>query len=189
MRPAGLPRVRCPTSGESMIIQCPACHARYRIDVTRTDKPRVRVKCPKCAEGFEVAVPHDQPSEAPDPRPLILVVDDAKFFREVIADILAPLDCRLQLAGSGEEGLELVRQLRPALVILDLKLPGMSGHELIGALRADTSLAGIRILAMSSVFRQDDEVHKILLAGADEFLNKSFTPEHLLNRVRRLLAT
>lgn len=172
-----------------MIIQCPACDARYRIDPTRTEKTHVRVKCPKCGAGFELALPEDRAAEDQDLRPLILVIDDAKFFRDVIADILAPLDCRLQLAGSGEEGLRLVRQLRPALVILDLKLPAMSGHELISALRADKGLAGTKILAMSSVFRQDDEVHKILLAGADDFLNKSFTPEQLLNRVRRLLAT
>lgn len=173
-----------------MIIQCPACQSRYRIDESKTNKRFARVKCPKCAHGFDVAVPGGdvQRQDEFDPNSIV-VVDDGKFFREVIADILAPLECRLQLAASGEEGLALVRQIRPALVILDLKLPGMSGHELITTLRADSSLAGIKILAMSSVFRQAEEVHKIILAGADDFLNKSFKPEHLLNRVNQLLAS
>jgi len=119
----------------------------------------------------------------------IVVVDDARFFREVIADILAPLKYSLHLAASGEEGLPLLRQLRPALVILDLKLPGMSGLELIRMIRADASLSGIKILAMSSVYRREDEVHKIILAGADEFLNKSFKSEHLLSRVKQMMSS
>jgi predicted Zn finger-like uncharacterized protein len=170
-------------NGGPMIIQCPACKARYRIDAGATDKPVVRVKCPKCSHGFEVKLA----SPATAGSRSIVVVDDARFFRDVIADILAPLDCPLQLAGTGEEGLKLIRELRPKLVILDLKLPGMNGFELIKEIRADHSLAGIKILAMSSVYRQDDEVHKVILAGADEFLNKSFKPEHLLGRVRQLL--
>jgi len=172
-----------------MIIQCPACQSRYRIDESKTSKRVARVKCPKCAHGFEVGVPGGEVQHGGFDRRSIVVVDDARFFREVIAEILAPLEFRLQLAATGEEGLALVRQTRPALVILDLKLPGMSGHELITTLRADSSLVGIKILAMSSVFRQDDEVHKIILAGADDFLNKSFKPEHLLSRVTQLLSS
>jgi len=170
-----------------MIIQCPACQSRYRIDESKTNKRVARVKCPKCAHGFEVGVPGGEVQQGGFDRRSIVVVDDAKFFREVIAEILAPLECRLQLAATGEEGLTLVRQIRPELVILDLKLPGMSGLDLIMTLRADSSLAGIKILAMSSVFRQDDEVRKIILAGADDFLNKSFKPDHLLSRVTQLL--
>jgi predicted Zn finger-like uncharacterized protein len=172
-----------------MIIRCPACQARYRIDETKTNKSVARIKCPKCAHAFEIAVAGAADQNLPAPAaPSIVVVDDAKFFREVLADILAALECPLHLAASGEEGLALVRQIRPALVILDLKLPGMSGLELIQTLRSDQRLKGLKILAMSSVFRQDNEVHKILLAGADDFLNKSFKPEHLLSRIGRLLA-
>jgi predicted Zn finger-like uncharacterized protein len=171
-----------------MIIQCPACKARYRIDERSTDKRVVRVKCPKCSHGFEVNI--DLPvAETSVKSRSIVVVDDARFFREVLVDILAPLEIPLQLAGTGEDGLKLIRDVNPVLVILDLKLPGMSGYELIKEIRADRSLAGIKILAMSSVYRQDDEVHKIILAGADEFLNKSFKPAHLLARVGQLLGS
>jgi len=173
-----------------MIIRCPACQARYRIDETKANKSVARIKCPKCAHAFEVAVAGAAEQNSPAPAaPSIVVVDDARFFREVLADILAALECPLHLAASGEEGLALVRQIRPALVILDLKLPGMGGLELIQALRSDQQMKGLKILAMSSVFRQDNEVHKILLAGADDFLNKSFKPEHLLSRIESLLAS
>jgi predicted Zn finger-like uncharacterized protein len=171
-----------------MIIQCPSCQARYRIDAGTTNKPVVRIKCPKCSHGFEVQVVHQKVAVAAESRSIV-VVDDARFFLEVIADILAPLDYQLQLAGTGEDGLKLIRQVKPALVILDLKLPGMNGFELIKAIRADPDLSGSKILAMSSVYRQDDEVRKIILAGADEFLNKSFKPEQLLARVGLLLGS
>lgn len=168
-----------------MIIQCPACQSRYRVKSGQVPKPVVRVKCPGCGHGFEVALKQDEPP-ALNPR-TVLVVDDARFFREVILDILAPLGLNLLTAADGEEALEVLHRERPALVLLDLRLPGLDGYGLIRAMRADAKLGGIRILAMSSVYRQDDEVRKILLAGADEFLNKSFSPAQLQARIQKLL--
>lgn len=183
-----------------MILQCPACKSRYRIDESQTDKAVVRVKCPKCSHGFEVeivaepaasssaALATDSATASSPTSGGIVIVDDAKFFRELIVDILQPLTLPLQLAGSAEEGFPLIGRQRPQLVILDLKLPGKSGYDLIRQIRAEAALAGIKILAMSSLLRQDEEIFKVLQAGADDFLNKSFKPEHLLRRVEQLLS-
>jgi len=172
-----------------MIIQCPACQSRYRIRDGAETRMVARVKCPGCAHAFEARLADSAPPSAPAPLEpkTVLVVDDARFFREVILDILSPLGLRLLAAADGEEALVLLSRERPALVLLDLRLPGLDGYGLIRAIRADASLAGIRILAMSSVFREEDEVRKILLAGADEFLNKSFSPAQLQARVEKLL--
>ncbi|GAB4172034.1 MAG: hypothetical protein Tsb0017_20420 [Geothermobacteraceae bacterium] len=164
-----------------MVICCPACEARYRIDPSGVKKQVARVRCPKCGHGFEVSL------TAGRQRPLVLIVDDANFFRQVVLDILQPLNLDLIKAGDGEEALRLIRTERPDLVILDLKLPGMDGHRLIEEVRADPEIAGIRLLAMSSVFRSEEEARKVMAAGADDFLNKSFRPEHLLARVQALL--
>lgn len=171
-----------------MVINCPDCSARYRIDSTKATRPVVRIKCPKCHTGFEVSLA-SAGEEAPVSRGQrkVLVVDDARFFRDVVLDILQPLDAEIFKAADGEEALSLIRMHHPDLVILDLKLPKLDGYQLIRKIRSDPELKHIRLLAMSSVYRGDEEVRQVALAGADDFLNKSFKPEHLLQRVNRLL--
>lgn len=186
-----------------MQIQCPGCGGSYRINTERSGRSSGRVRCPKCSRVFQVhldgalpkpvtepppaAVPADSASVAgKEPGVTILVVDDARFFREMILDLLAPLDARVLTAADGEAALELVRREQPQLVILDLNLPQMSGYDLVRAIRAECG-PGIKLLAMSGVFRKDEDISGIERAGADAFTSKSFKPETFLARVRKLL--
>lgn len=177
-----------------MTIQCPECGVRYRIDPSRVSKSVARVKCPQCAAVFEVnlrKVPAEPSAAAPTPAGAavgVLIVDDSKFFRELVADVLKPLQLHLFMAGDGAEALQIIRQKRPALVILDLNLPGMSGYELIREVRTDPSLGGLRLLAMSGVYRKETDAAEVQAAGADDFVSKSFRPEQLQLRVKKLLA-
>jgi predicted Zn finger-like uncharacterized protein len=174
-----------------MIIQCPSCAARYRVDIAQTDKAVARVKCPKCRAAFEVSMKPaaSTPTAKAPVGPVILVVDDARFFRDVMLDILQPLQGEILTAADGEEALQIIRRSRPQLVILDLKLPKFDGYQLIRAVRSDPALANVKLLAMSGVYREKEEMHRVLLAGADDFLNKSFKPEHLLDKIKRMLNT
>ncbi|KIH77180.1 hypothetical protein GFER_07720 [Geoalkalibacter ferrihydriticus DSM 17813] len=115
------------------------------------------------------------------------MIEDARFFRELVRDVLAPLDLEICEAADGEQGLALVRTEKPDLVILDLNLPLRNGYELMRIIRADASLRHMRLLAMSGVFRKETDQDAAQAAGADDFIGKSFTPDFLLERVRRLL--
>lgn len=180
-----------------MTIQCPGCGARYRIDPSRVTKSIARVKCPQCAVVFEVSLrrPQAEPPAAPAPvagpaasaTVEVLVVDDSKFFRELVADVLKPLHLHFLMAGDGAEALQILRQRRPALVILDLNLPGMNGYELIREIRTDPFLRDLRLLAMSGVYRKETDAAEVQAAGADDFISKSFKPEQLQFRVKKLL--
>ena len=99
------------------------------------------------------------------------MVADSKLFRELVVDCLKPLQLQIELAGDGEEALQFIRRSRPALIILDLNLPGMSGQELIREVRADADLRAVRLLAMSGVFRQETDAVEVQAAGADGFMN------------------
>lgn len=196
-----------------MKIQCPECESSYRLDPSRL-KPgvvRFKARCSRCNAVFSVNVP---PSEAPPQQPAVapvvresvfpvpppvrpprqgtagkklLVVDDSKFFRELIVDVLKPLELDFQLAGDGIEALDILRQSPFDLVLLDLNLPRMNGYELIAAVRSDDTLKSTMLLAMSGVFRKETDVARVVQAGADDFINKSFKPEQLQERVRKLL--
>lgn len=127
-------------------------------------------------------------SSGPKPSSTILVVDDSQFFRELIVDVLKPIPASVLTAADGEEAMALIRREHPALVILDLNLqPGKNGYDLIRDIRADLALSDIRLLAMSGVFRKKTDVAEVEMAGADDFISKSFTPEQLQSRVSELL--
>ena len=77
-----------------MILTCPSCQARYRIDPTTSKAKVAKVKCPGCGHLFEVSLVEETPlqNEPSSPvRPVVLIVDDARFFREMIKDILSEL--------------------------------------------------------------------------------------------------
>jgi predicted Zn finger-like uncharacterized protein len=183
-----------------MNIHCPECGACYRIDPGRTTKTVVRVKCPQCFTVFQVALPGKRqavcpsPGQAPMAAPRqssgkkVLVVDDSKFFRDLVVDVLKSLPLVFLTAGDGVEALQLIHRERPALVILDLNLPSeMNGYQLIREIRSDRSLQNTRLLAMSGVFRKPEDAAEAEKAGADDFINKSFRPEQLQGRVTGLL--
>ena len=186
-----------------MQIECPGCGSRYRMNPDSAGRTSGRVRCPKCSKLFTVdlstsaALPTTPPATvnaatatpgagAAQGAATILVVDDARFFRELIVDVLQPLECRVLTAADAESALDLARRERPELVILDLNLPGMNGYDLTRALRSEFG-AGIKLLAMSGVFRKDEEIIDVSKAGADDFTSKSFKPAAFLARVRKLL--
>jgi predicted Zn finger-like uncharacterized protein len=181
-------------------IQCPQCKSRYLFDPTRASKSVVRIKCPGCGHSFQVSLtdfrePSSLPPEvsaapAPVAKPAdkkILIVDDSLFFREMILDMLKSLCVQFFTAADGVEGLKLIQRERPDLVLLDLNLPLKNGYELIRTVRNDAELSGVRLLAMSGVFRKNEEINEAYRGGADDFIGKSFKPEQLLERVNRLL--
>lgn len=174
-----------------MNIECPGCNARYKIDPGQTTKTLVSIKCPKCSVSFKVnlsgTAPPPQVSGQTDATK-ILVVDDARFFRELILDLLKPLGMNVLTASDGVEALKIIEDQKPSLVLLDLNLPKMNGYDLIKAVRADASIPeNTYLLAMSGVVRKAEDVRKIERAGADDFMYKSFTPDEFLARIRKIL--
>lgn len=174
-----------------MELRCPLCGARYRLPADRI-KPGARVRCSKCNDVFSLRgkiedLVFDNSTAHSDRIYKVAIIEDARFFREMIRDVLAPLDLLIYEAADGSEGLELVRREMPDLVILDLNLPGLNGYELMRIIREEPSLHSVRLLAMSGVYRKESHQEAAEKAGADDFIGKSFTPETFLERVRRLL--
>lgn len=111
---------------------------------------------------------------------LVLVIDDEPQIRRLLTITLEANGHRALTAASGQEGLVLAAQHRPALVILDLGLPDLSGQEVLRRLR-EWSSAPVIILSV-----QDDEAGKVaaLDAGADDYVTKPFNTGELLARLR-----
>ena len=90
------------------------------------------------------------------------------------------------LARTGDEALEAIRREKPALVLLDVMMPGKSGLEVCQAVRADESLAGVKILMLTAKGR-DTDIAQGRGVGADDYMTKPFSTKELAARVRGML--
>ena len=168
-----------------MIIQCPACQARYRTRVLGVGQSALQVSCPKCTHKF--LVEPDGSDARGVAKPTVLLVDDARFFRELLLDLLKGLDANLLTADNAEAAWGLLHKHPVDLLLVDINLPDKNGLELIKEIRADRALHNIRILCISGVYRGDDDAKKAIHAGADDFISKSFKPDELCERIDKLL--
>lgn len=120
--------------------------------------------------------------------PLVLVVDDVADTRRLMRRVLERADMRVVEAGTGEEAMEAITRDRPDLVVLDLRLPGISGFDVARWVRAspDRVIAGTVLLACSASVQPDVE-REALDAGADAFEGKPFDVARFVDRIRQLI--
>jgi len=112
----------------------------------------------------------------------ILIVDDEKPLRELLALVFASDEHRVVLAGNGRQALELVAQDRPYVVLSDVMMPLLSGDKLCRRLKSDPVTALIPVILMSAAGRAIADT-----AGADAFVHKPFELDEIEALVRRWL--
>lgn len=116
----------------------------------------------------------------------ILICDDEKPYADAIRRVVRRAGYETRVAFSGfEAGTELML-FKPALITLDLSMPGMSGFEVISFIRERDFLSDIKILVISAL--PDEDLRKAVLLGADEALSKPFENSQLLANIEKLLA-
>jgi two-component system, OmpR family, phosphate regulon response regulator PhoB len=116
----------------------------------------------------------------------VLVVDDEKDIVALVAYHLAKAGYRVSTASTGTEALQAAREERPALVVLDLMLPRMSGFEVLEQLRAAESTREVAVLMLTARREEADRIRGLSL-GADDYLAKPFSPQELVLRVGAIL--
>jgi two-component system sensor histidine kinase/response regulator len=110
------------------------------------------------------------------PKRKILVIDDEEVVLDSCISVLDGSDCRVTTAGNGAEGLQALENLQPDLVFLDLKMPGLSGLEVLERIRARQPLIVVIVITGYATVSSAVEAMK---KGAFDFLPKPFTPEEL----------
>ncbi|MCC6407083.1 MAG: response regulator transcription factor [Planctomycetes bacterium] len=114
----------------------------------------------------------------------LLIVEDEVHLAEVIADNLELEGYAVEVVGDGREALEKIRREPPALVLLDVMLPGMDGFEVCERLRAEK--VDVPILFMTARSDADDRIRGLELGG-DDYLGKPFELRELMLRVAAIL--
>jgi signal transduction histidine kinase/DNA-binding response OmpR family regulator len=113
--------------------------------------------------------------------PTVLVIDDDWTARDLMQRFLDQQGLHMVGAASGEEGLRLARELRPAVITLDVLMPGMDGWAVLTALRADPELARIPVIMVTFV----DEESMGLALGATDFLTKPINRKDLAELLKK----
>ena len=116
-----------------------------------------------------------------------LVVDDDEELVELIRDVL-DVDGRFEVrvANNGFDAGMMVKEYRPDVIVLDVMLPDINGKEVCQRVRSDTSLDDVRIICISGMV-EADKIGELKEAGADDFMQKPFEVENLVERVCGLL--
>jgi CheY-like chemotaxis protein len=117
---------------------------------------------------------------------VVLVVEDDASFRKLMQVMLpAMLGVQTVLARDGQEALAQLQQVKPAVVLIDLSIPGLDGIALIKHLKLDPTTRKVPLLAVTAMARAREQAME---AGCDEFIQKPFELGYLVGKVREYLS-
>lgn len=117
---------------------------------------------------------------------IIQIIEDDPDHASLLDHTLRKARYRTNVAHDGQIGLNDVKRLQPDLVLLDVMLPGMDGHEVCRRLREDHQTQSIPIIMISALASEDHRVTGLEL-GADDYITKPFSPSEVVSRVRAVL--
>lgn len=115
----------------------------------------------------------------------ILIADDEPGVRSIVSRILEEEYIVLE-AADGEEAIDIAKVQQPSLVLMDLMMPKMDGYTACSRIKSDQATKGIKVVILTAVRHELNKKYADEM-GADGYITKPFTPESLLENMRRLL--
>jgi signal transduction histidine kinase/FixJ family two-component response regulator len=177
-----------PDRGTAVTIRLPRSVVGAPVEPLRDGTPDPSNPYVADARQWLTAVPDPAASPAaPDgPRQLVLVADDNADMRAHLERVLSP-HWQTVLVADGQSALAATRELRPDAIVTDIMMPGLSGFDLVAAIRADPALAATPVL-MLSARAGAEALDEGFAAGADDYLPKPFRSQELVDRVASRLS-
>lgn len=120
-------------------------------------------------------------------KPVVLIVEDEAIFRVIFSGVLKGNGYKVHEAVNGEEGLEMVRSLKPDIILLDLVLPKLSGFEVLKAIKGDKDIHKIPVVILS-VLGEEDKMQMAFSLGANDYMIKGDkSPKSIIDKIEMLL--
>lgn len=117
----------------------------------------------------------------------IVIAEDEPDIRELIAFTLRFAGHEVVTGANGQEGYELAKQHKPDLIMLDVRMPKLTGYEACQRIKSEPDIAHIPVIFLSAK-GQESEIEQGLSVGAEQYLLKPFAPDQLTQQVREVLA-
>ena len=118
----------------------------------------------------------------------ILVVEDDMFLAQLLTNRIAKAGVKVLRASDGDDGLKMLREEKPDLVLLDLILPKKSGFELLEEMRADPALQGTPVIIISNLGQESDITKGKELGAIEYFVKAKTSIDDLVERVKVILS-
>jgi DNA-binding response OmpR family regulator len=116
----------------------------------------------------------------------ILVAEDERDIRDLIAYVLKYAGFEVEVAANGAEAVEKAPQVKPDLILLDVRMPRMTGYEACRQLKAMPEVQHVPVVFLSAK-GQDNEIDEGLEVGAKDYILKPFAPDELIQQVQQIL--
>jgi len=117
----------------------------------------------------------------------ILIAEDERDIRDLVAFTLRFAGHEVYAASNGEEAVEMAPKVNPDLILMDVRMPRMTGYEACKAIKANPDIKDIPVVFLSAK-GQESERQQGLDAGAEEYLLKPFAPDQLTAQIKIILA-
>jgi DNA-binding response OmpR family regulator len=117
----------------------------------------------------------------------ILVVDNEPNIVQSLAFVFNREGFDVATAGDGVQAMSMIRDSKPNLLILDIMMPNKNGYEVCQEIKSGPKLQDIQVVMLSSISNEDSRRHA-MSQGADDYINKPFSPMQVVTRVKELLA-
>ena len=117
----------------------------------------------------------------------ILIAEDERDIRDLVAFTLRFAGHEVFAASNGQEALEMAPNVGPDLILMDVRMPRMTGYEACKAMKADPNLKDSPVVFLSAK-GQETEIQQGLEVGAEEYLLKPFAPDQLSGKIKEILA-
>ena len=169
-----------------MIVTCPACAARFKLDGAKLAGKRLTLRCARCRAPFQVELPRTAGNAAPSTRVMVAHTD-----KELCATIVAILESSgiaCQVGHDGREVLSLMEASPPHVAVVDVALQGLYAFEVVDKVRRRPGLGEVKIILLSSVYnKMAYKRSPSSLYGADDYIEKHHIPDDLIPKINRLL--
>jgi CheY-like chemotaxis protein len=119
--------------------------------------------------------------------PRIVIAEDEPDIRDLITFTLRFAGFEVTAGSNGEEGYELAKREKPDIIMMDVRMPKMTGYEACRKIKADPEIADIPFVFLSAK-GQESEIETGIAAGAVEYMLKPFAPDQLVTRLKEILA-
>lgn len=117
----------------------------------------------------------------------VVCIEDELEMIDLIRLILGRKGFEVIGAEGGKQGLETIREIKPALVLLDLMMPDMDGWEVYQQIKADNEIRNTPVIVVTAKAQSIDKVLGLHIAKVDDYISKPFSPQELMESVEKVL--